>query len=140
MSIEPLLDAPFAVRLHAFPAIAAFVLGGIQLAAPKGTLPHRAMGWIWVASMSLVAMSSFFIHTICTAGPFSVIHLLSIVTLVALPLGVWRARRREIRAHRRTMQLLFLGALLVAGVFTFMPGRIMHDVVFDTRSTHGSCW
>lgn len=59
MSIEPLLDAPFAVRLHAFPAIAAFVLGGIQLAAPKGTLPHRAMGWIWVASMSLVAMSSF---------------------------------------------------------------------------------
>lgn len=140
MSIEPLLDAPFEVRLHAFPAIAAFVLGGIQLAAPKGTLPHRAMGWIWVASMSLVAMSSFFIHTICTAGPFSVIHLLSIVTLVALPLGVWRARTREIRAHRRTMQLLFLGALLVAGVFTFMPGRIMHDVVFDTRSTHGSCW
>lgn len=140
MSLEPLLTAPLAVRLHAIPAVAAFALGLVQLAAPKGTLPHRAIGWIWIVLMSLVAISSFFIHTICTVGPFSIIHLLSIVTLVALPIGVWRARRRDIRAHRRTMQLLFLGALLIAGVFTFMPGRIMHDVVFDTRSTHGSCW
>lgn len=89
--------------------------------------------------MALVALSSFFIHTICTVGPFSVIHLLSIVTLVALPLGVWRARRHKVRAHRKTMQLLFLGALLIAGIFTFMPGRIMHDVAFGTSSTHGSC-
>jgi len=140
MYLEPLLNAPAAVRLHAFPAIAAFVLGSIQLAAPKGTFPHRAVGWVWVVLMAGVALSSFFIHTICTLGPFSVIHLLSIVTLVALPIGVWRARKREIRGHRRTMQLLFLGALLVAGIFTFMPGRIMHDVAFDTRSTHGSCW
>lgn len=140
MSLEPLLTASLAVRVHAFPAIAAFAIGLVQLAAPKGTLPHRAMGWIWIVLMSLVAISSFFIHTICTVGPFSIIHLLSIVTLAILPLGVMRARRRDIRGHRRSMQLLFLGALLVAGVFTFMPGRIMHDVVFDTRSTHGSCW
>lgn len=140
MTLEPLLNASVAVRLHAFPAVAAFAVGLVQLTAPKGTLPHRAIGWIWIVLMSFVAISSFFIHTICTVGPFSVIHLLSIVTLVVLPLGVWRARRREIRAHRRAMLLLFLGALLVAGVFTFMPGRIMHDVVFDTRSAHGSCW
>ncbi len=140
MSLEPLLTASLAVRLHAIPAVAAFALGLVQLAAPKGTLPHRAIGWIWIVLMSFVAISSFFIHTICTVGPFSVIHLLSIITLAALPIGVWRARRRDIRGHRRTMQLLFLGALLIAGVFTFMPGRIMHDALFDTRSTHGSCW
>lgn len=140
MSLEPLLTASLAVRVHAFPAITAFALGLVQLAAPKGTLPHRAMGWIWIVLMSMVAISSFFIHTICTVGPFSIIHLLSIVTLAILPIGVMRARRRDIRGHRRSMQLLFLGALLVAGVFTFMPGRIMHDVVFDTRTTHGSCW
>lgn len=140
MSLDPLLTASLAVRLHAFPAVAAFALGAIQLAAPKGTMPHRTLGWIWVVLMAIVALSSFFIHTICTVGPFSVIHLLSIVTLVALPLGVRRARRHEIPAHRRTMLLLFLGALLVAGIFTFMPGRIMHDVMFDTSSTHGTCW
>jgi uncharacterized membrane protein len=27
-------------------------------------------------------------------------------------------------------QRLFLGALVIAGLFTFLPGRIMHAVVF----------
>ena len=66
MSLEPLLTASLAVRLHAIPAVAAFALGLVQLAAPKGTLPHRAIGWIWIVLMSFVAISSFFIHTICT--------------------------------------------------------------------------
>lgn len=139
MSLEPLLNASLAVRLHAFPAIAAFALGAYQLAARKGTAPHRALGWIWVGLMALVALSSFFIHTICSFGPFSIIHLLSVVTLVALPIGVWRARKRQIQGHRRAMQLLFAGALVLAGVFTFMPGRIMHDVVFGTQTAEGTC-
>ncbi|BBC00349.1 putative membrane protein [Bradyrhizobium elkanii USDA 61] len=44
MSLAPLLDATPAIPLHAFAAMAAFVLGSIQLAAPKGTLPHRTLG------------------------------------------------------------------------------------------------
>jgi uncharacterized membrane protein len=140
MSLDPLLDASLVVRLHAMPAIAAFALGIVQFAAPKGTLPHRMLGWIWAILMALAAFSSFFIHTICTVGPFSAIHLLSVITLIALPLGVWRARHHQVNAHRRAMQLLFLGALLIAGIFTFMPGRIMHDVAFGTQSTHGTCW
>jgi uncharacterized membrane protein len=28
------------------------------------------------------------------------------------------------------MTALFAGALVIAGVFTLLPGRIMHDVVF----------
>jgi uncharacterized membrane protein len=27
---------------------------------------------------------------------------------------------------------LFLGALVIAGIFTFLPGRIMHAVVFGS--------
>ena len=49
MSLEPLLAAPLATHVHAFAAMAAFALGAVQLAAPKGTLPHRTIGWIWVA-------------------------------------------------------------------------------------------
>jgi uncharacterized membrane protein len=30
------------------------------------------------------------------------------------------------------MMSLFLGALVIAGVFTFLPGRIMHAVVFGS--------
>ena len=43
---------------------------------PKGTLPHRTVGWAWALLMILVAGSSLFVHTIRTWGPWSPIHLL----------------------------------------------------------------
>jgi uncharacterized membrane protein len=51
MSLAPLLDAAPAIPLHAFAAMTAFALGVVQFAAPKGTLPHRTIGWIWVCLM-----------------------------------------------------------------------------------------
>jgi uncharacterized membrane protein len=130
MSLAPLLDAAPAIPLHAFAAMAAFGLGLVQFAAPKGTLPHRAIGWIWVGLMMMVAISSFWIHQIRLLGPWSPIHLLSIFTLIVIPLGVWQAHRHDVTAHRRIMILIFTGALVIAGLFTFVPGRIMHSVVF----------
>jgi len=130
MSLAPLLDAAPAIPLHAFAAMAAFVLGIVQFAAPKGTLPHRTIGWIWVLLMAAVAISSFWIHQIRLVGPFSPIHLLSIFTLLMLPLAVWRARQHQVAGHRRVMILIFAGALVIAGLFTLVPGRIMHAVVF----------
>src|SRR6202020_530222 len=128
MSLAPLLDAAPQIPLHAFAAMAAFVLGLVQFAAPKGTLPHRTIGWIWVALMALVAVSSFWIHQIRLLGPFSPIHLLSIFTLAMLPFGVWFAHRHRVADHRRVMVLMFSGALVIAGLFTLLPGRIMHTV------------
>src|SRR6478736_9495710 len=130
MSLQPLLDAAAPIPLHAFAAMAAFGLGVIQLVAPKGTLPHRTIGWIWVALMAVVAASSFWIHQIRLVGPFSPIHLLSIFTLVMLPLAVWRAHTHRVADHRRIMIMTFIGALVIAGLFTLVPGRIMHAVVF----------
>ena len=130
MSLAPLLDAAPQIPLHAFAAMAAFVLGLVQFAAPKGTLPHRTIGWIWLALMALVAGSSFWIHQIKLWGPWSPIHLLSIFTLVMLPLGVWYAHRHRVVDHRRIMIGVFSGALVIAGLFTLLPGRIMHAVVF----------
>ncbi|WP_441236349.1 DUF2306 domain-containing protein [Bradyrhizobium sp. 930_D9_N1_4] len=130
MSLTPLLEAAPAIPLHAFAAMAAFVLGIVQLAAPKGTLPHRALGWTWVGLMLVVALSSFWIHQIRLVGPWSPIHLLSIFALVMLVLGVTAARTRNVRRHKITMISIFFGALVIAGLFTFLPGRIMHEVVF----------
>jgi uncharacterized membrane protein len=130
MSFAPLLNAALAIPLHAFAAMTAFVLGAVQLAAPKGTVPHRTLGWIWVALMAIVAGSSFWIHQIRLVGPWSPIHLLSIFTLAMLPLGVWRAHRHRAADHRRIMISLFVGALVIAGLFTLLPGRIMHAVAF----------
>jgi uncharacterized membrane protein len=130
MSFAPLLEAAPAIPLHAFAAMAAFVLGIVQFAAPKGTLPHRTVGWIWVGLMISVALSSFWIHQLRLVGPWSPIHLLSIFTLVTVPLGVWRAHRHNVADHRRIMTMIFSGALVIAGLFTLLPGRIMHAVVF----------
>jgi uncharacterized membrane protein len=130
MSLAPLLNAAPVIQVHAFAAMAAFALGIVQLAAPKGTLPHRTMGWIWVALMVVIAGSSFWIHQIRLIGPFSPIHLLSIFTLVMLPLAVLHAHRHNVDRHRLAMISIFTGALVIAGVFTFLPGRIMYAVAF----------
>jgi uncharacterized membrane protein len=130
MSLAPLLDAAPAIPVHAFAAMTAFALGVVQFAAPKGTLPHRTLGWIWVLLMLSVAISSFWIHQIRLVGPWSPIHLLSILVLVSVPLAVWKAHHHEVTDHRRIMILVFSGALVIAGLFTLLPGRIMHEVVF----------
>jgi len=130
MSLAPLLEAPAATQLHAFAALTAFALGIVQLTAPKGTLPHRTIGWIWVTLMLIVATSSFWLHYIKLWGIWSPIHLISVFVLVMLPLAVLAAHRHDVRRHQRAMISLFAGALLIAGIFTLAPGRIMHTVVF----------
>ena len=130
MTLAPLLNAKPVIQVHAFAAMAAFALGAIQLAAPKGTLPLRTIGWIWAVLMLAIVVSSFFIHELRLWGPFSPIHLLSIFTLTMLPLAVWRAHRHQVERHRNAMLGLFFGALVIAGAFTFVPGRIMYKVAF----------
>jgi uncharacterized membrane protein len=130
MSLAPLLAAPWVIQVHALTAMVAFLLGLVQFAAPKGTLPHRIIGAIWAGLMAVVALSSFWIHEIRQVGDFSLIHLLSIFTLVSLPPAVLAAHRHDVARHRRTMIAIFIGALVIAGAFTLLPGRIMSRVVF----------
>jgi len=130
MTLAPLLAASPAIQLHASAATAAFVLGIVQLSAPKGTMPHRMIGWVWVALMLAVSVSAFWIHALRLWGPWSPIHLLAIFTLIMLPIAVLHARRHRIVAHRIAMISIFFGALVIAGAFTLVPGRIMHAVMF----------
>jgi len=131
MSLTPLLNAAPQIQIHAFAAIAAFVLGTIQLVAPKGTVPHRILGWCWVALMLLISASSFFVHGhgFRLWHSWSPIHLLSVFVPIMLVVAVLAARRHDVRTHQVTMISIFAGALVVAGLFTLVPGRIMHDVL-----------
>jgi uncharacterized membrane protein len=135
MSLQPLIEATPAIQIHTITAIMAFVLGAIVLFRPKGDRLHRLGGRIWVGLMVVVCMSSFFIHTLQLIGIWSPIHLLSLGTLGALVLAVRHARLRRIADHRRIMQGTYFGALILAGFFTFMPGRIMHRILFDGFET-----
>ena len=80
--------------------------------------------------MVVTAISSLFIREL-NHGAFSLIHFFSGWTLVGLPMGVAFARRHQVKLHRRTMTGLYLGGLIIAGVFTFVPGRLMWRMFFD---------
>ena len=130
MNLSALTGAPLTIQVHAYAALGAFVLGLIQFAGVKGTARHRALGYAWATLMLIVAVSSFWIHGMQVWGSWSPIHLLSIFVLVMLPLAIWHARRHAVQRHRYTMIGLFSGALVIAGLFTLVPGRIMHKVLF----------
>ena len=128
--MELLLGQVSPIPSHALAALAAVMPGGAQLATSKGTVRHRVSGWIWVSLMAYVAVSSFFISELRLWGASSPIHLLSVWTLFSLVIAVYHARRGNIRQHKIWMALLYIGALLIAGLFTLWPGRVMHGVLF----------
>ena len=128
--METLFEQASPIPQHALAAFAAVILGAAQLWMPKGGRVHRIMGYIWVALMAIVSLSSFFIHELHLVGAFSPIHLLSIFTLWSLYMAIRAAKDRRIHAHRRWMQNLYVMALLITGAFTFLPGRTMHMVLF----------
>jgi len=127
MNLEPFLNAGLVTQIHIVSALLALILGALLLWRRKGTPVHKMHGKIWVALMAVVALSSFFINDIRTFGPFSAIHILSIITLVTLVRIVQTARQKDIKRHQSTVKNLFLGGLIGAGLFTFLPGRLMHQ-------------
>lgn len=137
MSWQPLLEAPLVIQIHAFGAMAAFLLGVIQIAAPKGTLPHKTIGVFWIAIMLAIAISSIFVRPslhpdLPMTKWFSWIHLFTLLTFYALAQGLYLLLRGRpaLKYHSRPFIGLFIGGLIVAGVLSFLPGRIMHQVVF----------
>jgi len=73
--------------------------------------------------MLVVSIGALWIHELRIWGPWCPIYLLAIFTLVILPLGVLHAPRRHVARHRFVMISIFGGALLIAGLFTFVPAR-----------------
>ena len=125
----PLATASIQIQIHVAAVTVALAVGIALMLGLKGNTAHRALGWTWVVAMATAAISSLFIHRANAAG-FSFLHLFAGWTLVALPMGVFAARKHKVRLHGRTMTGLFVGGLLIAGAFAFMPGRLMWQIVF----------
>ena len=113
---------------HLATVLAALPLGISQLVLPKGTIRHRAIGYVWCGLMIATAMVSFAIHTI-NPGSLSAIHLFSVLTLILVPVIVYRARSGQVDKHRRAVLGLIIGGLVIAGLFTFLPGRALGVLV-----------
>ena len=121
------------IALHLACAVLAIVAGAIVLARRKGNFSHRVLGWSFVALLGGATLTSAFIrdfHFPNLAG-YTPIHVLTVVTAIFLPLGIWRIRTGQVEAHRRTMTRLYIGACIVAGLFTLLPGRFLGNLVWQ---------
>ena len=130
MNFEPFFKAELVVQVHMIAAITALFLGAYIFWRRKGTKQHKRYGKIWFGLMVIVALSSFFINELRTFGPFSAIHILSIITLISLIQAIRAIRKGNIRRHQYILKGLYLGGLVGAGIFTFMPGRVLYRTFF----------
>jgi uncharacterized membrane protein len=115
--------------IHLVAIVPAVVIAAVQFTSRKGTQSHKVLGWIWVLSMTVVAVSSFWIMELRKGAGFSVIHLLSLWVLICLVCAIWFIRRGNVRAHKRFMIGVTLG-VIGAGIGALMPGRFLAQLLF----------
>ncbi|GAA4712982.1 hypothetical protein GCM10023325_05810 [Sphingomonas lutea] len=129
-----------ALATHLATVIPALPLGAYVFLTRKGGARHKLLGKIWLSLMFVTAVSTIFIRNV-NDGAFSWIHLFTLLTFIAIPYALVSARRGDIAAHRRHLRNFFLGSLIVAGAFTFVPGRTMWQWAFGdpavVQPSHG---
>jgi uncharacterized membrane protein len=137
MDLEPLLSAPLAVRLHVATVVPAFVLGTwLLFVSRKGTARHRLAGKIYLGLMGVTALAALFIRSFSdvsvAAGPFrlGLIHLFVPLTAHGIYGAFATIRGGDVRGHKAAMRGLYFGAMIVAGLLAFAPGRIMYRMFF----------
>jgi len=124
------------IAVHMTAALGALVIGPIALWARRGTSQHprlhRAFGYAWVTLMLVAAISAIFIrdYQLHNIAGFSPIHLFVPTVLVGLFGAFWFLAKRNIEAHRKTMQRLYFGACIGAGAFALAPGRYLGHLVW----------
>ncbi|CAN5500914.1 hypothetical protein BH09PSE4_BH09PSE4_11600 [soil metagenome] len=120
---------PWTIWAHLATIIVALVLTPIILLGRRGTPRHRVLGRIWAVSLIVTALISFDIR-LSQHGHFSMIHLISVATLILVPRIWWTARHHQTVKHRRAVRGMVTGALLVAGFFTFPFDRLLGHWLF----------
>lgn len=127
----PLLAAPLSVQIHVAAALAAMAVGATILLLSKGSTLHRLLGWSWVGSMIIVAATSIMMIFDFNTG-INPLHAFTALTAISLWGGLAGIRRGNVRRHAGSMVGLYVGGLLVAGAFAFIPGRTMWNVFFGS--------
>lgn len=120
---------PWQVWPHLLTIMIALALTPVMLLRRRGDRFHHQLGWLWAATMFLTALLSLNLREI-NRGGFSYIHILSIWTMVQVPIIIWAARTHNVARHRGAVRGMVLGALLIAGFFTFPFDRLLGHWLF----------
>ena len=118
-----------ALGVHLATVIPAIPLGAYVILTRKGGAGHKLLGKIWLGLMFVTAIATIFIRNV-NHGNFSWIHLFTLLTFVAVPKAIITARQGRIEEHKMHLRNFFVGALIVAGVTAFAPGRTMWQWAF----------
>lgn len=118
---------------HLATVVPAFFIGIIVFIINKGTNTHKVLGRIYMILMLITALITLFMPAFI--GPkllnhFGYIHMFSFLTIYTVPSAYYAIKKGDVKAHKRGMILLYIGALLIAGSFTFLPGRYLHTLFF----------
>ena len=118
---------------HLGTVIPAFLIGTYLLINRKGTSWHKLLGKIYMCLMLVTAVITLFMSAEIgptLLGHFGFIHIFSISVFYTVPAAVIAVRNGNIKAHQGNMLGLYIGGLLIAGSFAFMPGRLLHGWLF----------
>lgn len=118
-----------ALLIHITTVTPAIPLGLYIFLNRKGGPRHRLLGKIWLTLMGITALATFFIRNVGDGG-LSWIHLFSVMTLIGIPRAILTARRGRIAKHKAHLVNLYIGALVIAGGASFLPGRTMWQWAF----------
>lgn len=119
--------------LHLATVVPSFFIGTVLLLIKKGTQVHKIFGRIYMILMLLTAIITLFMPA--TIGftifnHFGWIHIFSFVVLYTVPTAYFAIKKGDVKSHKRKMILLYFGALIIAGAFTFSPGRYLYGLFF----------
>lgn len=137
VTLAPLFEAPLYIQLHAGSALIALGLGPVALYRKRRDRIHKVAGYVWVLAMATVALSSFWITGFGVVGPFSPLHLLSVLVLWSLYEAMRHVFAGNIAAHQQVMRNLYWRGVMIAGLFNFLPGRITNRVFMDANREAG---
>ena len=124
------------VLVHVIAAVLALVVGAAVFLRRKGTVTHVWFGRTWAILMLVVALSSFWITG--RDGLYSWIHGLSVLVTLAVPFGVFLAIRGQVSAHRKLMSGLYIGGLVIAGLFALSPNRMLGELLWMSLGLVGA--
>lgn len=121
------------MAFHLLTVVPCVFLGAYLLLFKKGGLIHQNLGKLYMVLMLLTAFTTLFMEA--RVGPvflghFGWIHLFSFLVLWTVPTAYLAIRKGNVRKHQRKMILMYVGAILIAGGFTFAPGRYLHTLFF----------
>ena len=124
------MTSSLALQTHVASALTTFAIGVLMLTRiVKGSRAHKRLGWTWVVAMGATAISSFFLVGL-NGNSYSFIHGLSAWTVITLPFAIAAVRRGKVQSHAKEMTGLFINGMLIAGLFSFLPGRLLWHTFF----------